>query len=115
MVIKDCMDEDYKCVEGELIIIHKNKEVNTHWWETLKNPTKIEIIQAYEDGAKIRIAKRLCTVANPKWKECDDNIEWCFQHYIYDIIKPVKHIIKIDDKEIEISEESYDKLKESLI
>ena len=71
-------------------------------------------MQAYEDGAEIEFKVRtirsqdwsvLLSSKSPLWNWADCNYR----------IKPTTHKIKIDGKEIEISEESYNKLKESLI
>ncbi len=95
--------------------INAEEEVNLHWWEVLENPTKIEIMQAYEDGAidsaKIEVREK---DSGDNWKSIPKNdLIWNSKFYEYRI-KPNKHIIKIDDKEIEISEKSYKNLIESL-
>ncbi len=105
----------YDIKSGYLTNIDQDNIVNLHWWEALKNPTKIEIMQAYEDGAEIQF--KFKNIHSQGWTDMiSTNKEpvWDWNCCSYRI-KPSTHTIKIDDKEIEISEESYNKLKESLV
>ena len=88
--------------------------VNIDWWDALKTPSKIQIMEAHKDGAKI---ERTCMGDNDYID--DERIlntgQWNWEVYDYRIKPtPKTHTIVIDDKEIEISEESYKQLKESL-
>ena len=104
--------EDFELCEFE-----KTIEVNRDWWEALENPTKIEIMEAYEDGAEIEY-KVNCQYNQNRWIGCPYPT-WSWTQYEYRI-KPFEyelkttHTITIDEKEIEISEESYNSLKKSL-
>ncbi len=40
------------------------EKVNLHWWEVLEIPTRIEIMQAHEDGAEI------------EWISKSNNMKW---------------------------------------
>jgi len=95
-----------------LYMYRYDAKINLHWWEAIENPTNIEIMQAHEDGAEIEYNRKYDH--DNKWCSCVSPVYYDTFHYTYRI-KPSTHIIKIDDKEIELSEECYNKLKESLV
>ncbi len=107
--------EFYECWSinhKQVVSFHQHIEVNTDWWEALEDPTRIDIMQAWEDGAVIQYCG---SITNHRWEDILNTVwkNWNWSDYIYRI-KPSTHIIKIDDKEIELSEESYKNLKQSL-
>ena len=89
-------------------------KVNLDWWEAIagdENAPKWLIMKAYEDGAGIESY----TEWRGKWLSVVYH-EWNWVNCKYRVKsgKQQSHTINIDGREIELSEESYNNLKESL-
>ena len=97
--------------KNDTILCSNVVEVNPEWWEAIggdEDAPKWLIIKAYQNGAKIECQlegeSEWNSLAYPSWN-------WDSFKYR---VKPTTHTIKIDGKEIELSEESYNALKKSL-
>ena len=94
----------YSCIQPQ-------SEVNLDWWEAIagdEDAPKWLIMKAYQDGAELEFQNN----SGVNWfKSIEPDWDWSECKYR---VKKSTHTIKIDDKEIELSEESYNNLRESL-
>jgi len=80
-----------------------------------KNPTHVQVLEVYTEGFRNIYWRSMLPSDNDEWKRMEYPVSvWHFDKYEYSFNAP-KHIINIDGKEIELSEECYNKLKESLV
>ena len=94
--------------------ISKDTKVNLEWWDVFAGKDgayRWIIMKAYQDGAKIEF-KSNNILAESTWEEVTTPV-WDWSESLYRVKKSTHKII-IDDKEIELSSESYNNLKESL-